>query len=97
MAACAVALVMIGAAAVLLLSNAIKRLAGLLIAGFGAIGGLAALGASDGALIVGVAVLFAQTAIGAALVVRLQEAYSAIDAVEIDAADADDDAQDRAS
>jgi hypothetical protein len=97
LAAGAVALVIIGAMAALLLGNAIKRLAGLLIAGFGAIAGLAALGASDGAIIVGVAVLFAQTAIGVALVVRLQEAYGGVDAGDIDAADADTDVQDRAS
>ncbi len=97
LAAGAVALVVIGAMAALLLSNAIKRLAGLLIAGFGAIAALAALGVSDGALIVGVAVLFAQTAIGVTLVVRLQEAYGAVDAIDIDAADANSDVQDRVS
>lgn len=96
LAATAVALVVIGAMAALLLGNAIKRLAGLLIAGFGAIAALAVLGASDGALLVGVAVLLAQTAIGVALVVRLQEAYGAVDAGDIDAADADSDVQDRA-
>lgn len=93
----AIALVMIGAATALLFSNVIKRVAGLLIAGFGALGALAVLGAPDGALVVGVAILFAYTATGAAIVVRLQEAYGSVETLEIDAADAEREAQDRAA
>lgn len=95
--AAAVSLLMIGAAATLMSGNVIKRLAGLLVCGAGAIASLAALGAGDGALIVGVALLFVYAVLGVALVVRLQEGYGAIEAPEIDAADADNDTQERAS
>lgn len=87
----AIALVVIGAMGALLLANAIKRIAALAIAGFGAIVALAAFGAPDGALVTGVAILFAQTVLGAAIVVRLQESYGAVEANEVDAADRDDD------
>lgn len=89
----ACALIVVGAAAALVLTNAIKRLAGLLIAGFGALAALAALGAPGGALVAGVAVLFAQTALGAAIVARLQESYGSVTATDVDAADAEDDAR----
>lgn len=97
LAASAVALAMLGAAAALILPNAIKRVAGLTLAGFGAVGALAVLGAPEGAVLAGVAVTFAYTAIGAAIAVRLQESYGSLEAGEIDAADAGDDAQDRAA
>lgn len=96
LAAFACALMIIGAASALMLTNAIKRLAGLVIAGFGALAALAALGAPGGALVAGVAVLFAQTAMGAAILVRLQESYGSVAATEIDAADTEDDARGRA-
>lgn len=92
LAAAAVALVMIGAAGALLLANVIKRMAALLIAGFGALAALAALGAPSGALLAGVAVMFVQTVLGAAIAVRLQESYAAVEAPEVDAADAQDEA-----
>jgi hypothetical protein len=92
----ATALLIAGAAAALLSPNAIKRLAGLTIAGLGALAALAALGAPDVALIAGVAVLFAQLAIGVAIVVRLQESYGAIETPEIDAADAQSEPRDAA-
>lgn len=92
-----VALVMIGAATTLVASNAIKRAGGLLVSGFGAIGFLAATGAGSAPLIICVALLFVYAVFGAALVVRLQESYGSIEAAEIDAADADSDAQGRPS
>lgn len=96
LAACAVALVIIGATAALMLANAIKRVAGLAIAGFGAVVALATLGAGDGALVAAVVVVFAQVLVGVALVVRLQERYSVVEAPEIDAADRDDQLRDEA-
>lgn len=96
LAAGAVALVVIGAMAALLMANAIKRVAGLLVAGFGASVALAALGAPDSALVVSIAVLLGQTVIGVAIVVRLQESYGSVEAPEIDAADRDGDARDDA-
>jgi len=83
----AAALVMAGAVAAWTSPNAIKRLASVLIASFGAMMGLAALAAPTGVLVAGVAVAFAYLAIGAALIVRLQEGYSAVETPEIDAAD----------
>lgn len=91
------ALVMIGAAAALLSANAIKRVGGLLVSGFGAVAALAAMGAGSGPVIAGVAVLFVYAVVGTAIVVRLQESYGSIEAPEIDAADAESDAQERAS
>lgn len=96
LAAAAIALVVIGAAAVLVQANAVKRVIGLAIAGFGAIAALAALGASDGALVAGVAIVFAQTVVGVVLIIRLQESYGAIEAPEIDAADRDEHAREDA-
>lgn len=93
LAASAVALLVVGATGALVLGNVIKRLVALLIAGFGALAALAALGAPNGALLAGVVVLFAQTALGAAIAVRLQEEYGTIEAPDVDAADRDDDAQ----
>lgn len=96
LAAAAIALVVIGAVAALVQANVVKRVIGLAIAGFGAIAALAALGAPDGALVAGVAIVFAQTVIGVVLIVRLQESYGAIEAPEIDAADRDDHAREDA-
>jgi hypothetical protein len=93
LAAFACALIVIGVASGLVLTNAIKRLAGLVIAGFGALAALAAFGAPGGALVAAVAVLFAQTALGAAIVARLQESYGSVASPEIDAADVEDDAR----
>lgn len=94
---CGAALVMIGAAATLLSANAIKRVGGLLVSGFGAVAALAAMGAGNEPIIVGVAVLFVYAVIGTAIVVRLQESYGSIEAPEIDATDAEGDSQERAS
>lgn len=89
----AIALVVIGAAAALMIDNAIKRLAGLMIAGFGAVLALGVLGAPNGALVAGAAILFAQAVVGVAIVVRLQESYGAIEASDVDNADRETDAR----
>lgn len=92
----AVALLMIGAATVLVSPNAIKRVVGLSIAMLGALAGLAALRVPEGVIVGGAAVLLAQLAIGAALLVRLHESYGVIEAPEIDAADAEAEPRDAA-
>lgn len=86
----AAALVMAGAAAAWTAPNAAKRIGALVVAFIGAVIGLAAAGAPNGALVAGVAAAFAYVAIGAAIIVRLQESYAAIDAPELDAADEQD-------
>ena len=96
LAAAAIALVITGAAAALVQANAVKRVIGLTIAGFGAIAALAGLGAPDAALVAGVAIVFAYSVVGVALIVRLQESYGAIEAPEIDASDQDDHARENA-
>lgn len=69
--------------------NAAKRVVGVAIAMLGALVAAAALAAPVSVLIVGAGVLFAQIALGVALVVRLQEAYGVVEIPEIDAADAE--------
>ena len=66
-----------------------KRVMGVMIALTGAIVALAALNAPQAMMIAGVAVLLAYAAIGAGVLVRLQEAYGAAEIAEIDSADAD--------
>jgi hypothetical protein len=82
----AIALVMGGAAAALIASNALKRLGGLTIAGFGALVALALW--APPAVISGAAIIFAQIAIGVAIAIRLNEDYSSIETRDIDVADA---------
>lgn len=93
----AIALVVAGAAVGLLSSNAIKRLAGLSVAGLGAVASVAVFGAPEFAVTAGVAVVFAQLAVGVAIVVRLQESYAGIEAADIDRADAQSEHRDAAS
>lgn len=83
----AVVLLLIGVAMAWASANTAKRLAGLLIAQLGAMLGLAVLGAPQGAIIAGVALAFAHVLVGAALIVRLQEAYGGVEVAEFDAAD----------
>jgi hypothetical protein len=90
----AVALLMIGAGAALVSPNAIKRLAGLSIAMLGGLAGLAAVRAPEGAIVAGAAVLLAQLALGAAIIIRLHESYGGIETPDIDAADGEDEPQD---
>jgi hypothetical protein len=86
--ACAIVLLTAGAAASWISSNAGKRIGGAVVAWLGAIAALAALRAPEGLLVAGAAAGFAQVLVSAALMVRVQEAYGAIEAPEIDAADA---------
>lgn len=86
--AAAVVLLLAGAASAWTSANALKRLGGLVVAALGAIVALAALGAPQALLIAAAAALFAQIAVGAALLVRLQEDYGGVEIPEIDFADA---------
>ncbi len=85
----AVALVLLlsGAVAAWASGNVVKRIVGLLLAHVGAVLALAALGLPDVVLMLGVGVALAHLLIGAALLVRLQEAYGGVEAREFDAAD----------
>lgn len=82
-----------GAGAALIARNVMKRVAGLTLAGFGAIAALALWAPQT--VVAGAAIVFAQLAVGAALIVRLQESYGAVETPDIDAADADAEAQER--
>jgi multisubunit Na+/H+ antiporter MnhC subunit len=84
----AVALLLLGASAALLASNVAARLAGLGVAGLGALVALAALRVPEALTLAAAAILFAGLAVGVALAIRLQEAYGGIESTEIDAADA---------
>jgi hypothetical protein len=82
------AVLMLGAVVALTSANLVKRVAGVLIAHVGAV--LAASVLAGGTLlIVGVAAMGATLMIGVALIVRLQERYSGVEAAEQDVADAD--------
>ena len=91
--AVAAALLMLGAVTAWTSANIIKRVAALVLAQLGAIAGLCVLGAGSTVLLAGVVAAFAQLALGAALIARLQEAYGVIEAPEIDAADAQSEAE----
>jgi hypothetical protein len=90
--AVAAALLMCGVFGAWVSTNAAKRIAAVTIAMLGAVLGAAGLGAPTPLLIAGAAIGFVQLAVGAAVVVRLQESYGSIEAPEINAADARDDA-----
>lgn len=92
-----VALLIAGASAAWASTNLVKRLVGLAIAHLGAIVSAAAVGAPQALLIAGATIGFAGLAIGAAIVVRLQEAHGVIEAAAIDAADRDADAKETAT
>lgn len=83
----AILVLMAGAATAWISANIAKRLVGLALALIGAVMALAGLGAPSEVSSAGVAVGFGQIALGIALLVRLQEAYGATEAPEIDAAD----------
>ncbi len=82
-----VALAMIGAVAAWAGANALKRIAGLMIAFIGALLALAAVGAPAPLLAGGVALMFGYLGLGLSLLVRLQESYGGVETTEIDAAD----------
>jgi hypothetical protein len=82
------AVLMLGAVVALASANLVKRVAGVLIAGIGAV--LAASVLTGGTLlIIGVAAMGATLMMGCALIVRLQERYGGVEGAEQDAADAD--------
>lgn len=89
----AIVFVIAGAAGALIATNAIKRLVGVTIASLGVVVALALW--APQAVSVGVAIMFAQLAVGVALVVRMQESYGSIEVRDIDAADAADEPRDR--
>jgi hypothetical protein len=86
----AVSLLLAGAMTAWATSNTVKRLGGVMVALIAAIVVLSVLGAPDEAVTVAVAIAFSYCALGAVLTVRLQEAYGATEAREIDAADDQD-------
>lgn len=91
--AAALALSFAGVVGVFAAPNLIKRLFCIVIAQLGALLAGAVLGAPGAALAAGVALLFAQVGVAAALIVRIQEAYGVVETPEIDAVDADDEAR----
>jgi hypothetical protein len=80
-----------GIAAAMSGASVTKRLIGVLVAMIGALLAAAAAGASLSLIVVGAALTLAYSAIGAALLVRLQESYGTVETFEIDAADAESD------
>lgn len=86
------ALLLAGAVTALSAGSVTKRLVGLLLALLAALIAATALGAPSPLLTAATAVALGYGVIGAALLVRLQEAYASSETVEIDAADARDDA-----
>jgi hypothetical protein len=85
-AGAAIVLAMAGAVTAFAASNAIKRLIGVAIAGFGAVTALALW--VPAAVTPAAAILFVYLAVGAALIVRVQEAYGSIETRDLDSADA---------
>jgi hypothetical protein len=93
--AAVVALLLIGMVTAASSANAAKRVAGVALALIAALLGLAVLGAPAAALTVAASYLFALLLIGAAIIVRLQEAYSSIEVGDIDRADRDGEPRDQ--
>lgn len=88
--AVAVTLLLAGAVAGWTSTNVVKRAVGLLAAMLGALIGAVALGAPPAWLMLGAGVALAYFMIAAALMVRLQEGYGAVEAAELDGADGAD-------
>jgi hypothetical protein len=88
--ALAIALVAGGAVASFASNNALKKVAAVLTALVGAALAAALLGAPNSLLIAVAAIGFSYCVVGIAVVVRLQEAYGAIEASELDAVDEQD-------
>jgi hypothetical protein len=80
-------LLLMGAVAAWTAPNAMKRVAGVIIALVAATIAMAALQAPPSWLIAGAAVALGYCVVGTTVVVRLQEAYGAAEASAIDAAD----------
>lgn len=83
----ALAMLFAGAATAFVSANIVKRIAGVMIALVGAMLCLAALGAGAQTLVAAVAIALAYCAIGAALLVRVQEAYGEVETPEANKAD----------
>jgi hypothetical protein len=87
--AAAIALMTLGAATAWTSAAFSKRIVGVLLALSGAVLALSVLGAPGALMIAGAATAFAFAAIGAGLLVRLQEEYGSTELAEIDKADAE--------
>jgi hypothetical protein len=85
------AMVLAGVTTALSAASVTKRLIGLCVALIAALLAAAAAGAPTGLIVGGVALVLAYGAIGAALLVRLQEAYATSETSEVDAADTEAD------
>ena len=83
----AFALLLIGAVAAWTAPNAMKRVAGVIIALIGASVAMAGLQAPPSWLVAGAAIALAYCVVGTTVVVRLQEAYGAAEASALNAAD----------
>ena len=87
----ALALLAIGIVMAMTSANVVKRLGGALIALLASLVAAASLGAPAALLGVGSAVALATLALGAAIVVRLQESYGAIEVRDLNEADIETD------
>ncbi|MBN8606817.1 MAG: hypothetical protein J0L81_07855 [Caulobacterales bacterium] len=85
--AMATTLLLIGVIAAWTSTNLVKRVVGLLFAMLGALVGAAALAAPAALLMLGAGVALGYFLVAAALIVRVQEAYGAVEAAELDSAD----------
>jgi multisubunit Na+/H+ antiporter MnhG subunit len=86
-AAGAIALLALGAVMALVSANAVKRVAGVALALLGALLGAAAINAPPALALGAIGAAFAHLIIGAAIVVRLQEAYGGVETRAFDEAD----------
>ncbi len=85
---CALALIAGGAVTAFAAGNAIKKLAGVLVALVGAALVLGVVGAPSVAIVAAVAIALGYATIGVSLAVRAQEVYGVIEEHDLDAADA---------
>jgi hypothetical protein len=93
--ALAVALVVGGALSAFASSNALKRVAAVVIALFGAALALGALGAPAIGVVGAVAIAFGYAVAGVSIVVLLQETYGSVEVRDVDAADERDEPQEQ--
>lgn len=92
----AIALLIIGLTAAWSSANVARRIAGIVIALTGAVAALAALGAPAALAVAALGILFAHVALGVVVLVRLQEAYGVTETPDIDNADEQAEALERA-
>ncbi|MET0181293.1 MAG: hypothetical protein ABW199_00245, partial [Caulobacterales bacterium] len=93
----ALAVIAFGGSVAFTSANAAKRLIGVVVAQSGAALGAIALGLPPAAAIAMLAAMLATLAIGAAISVRMQEDYGAIETPDVNAADRDSEIADDAS